>query len=88
MITLSDPELLQDAQFILFLSSIPFLLLNCLFIYFQEVSVWWLEKRHIEKWPPRDRDMFLEIVKRGIQQLTRLRHPRLLVVEHAMEESK
>ncbi|KAI6205397.1 Protein kinase domain-containing protein [Aphelenchoides besseyi] len=54
----------------------------------QTVSVWLFEKKQIEKWPRVEREAFPDIVKRGVHQLTRLRHPRLLIVEHALEESR
>ncbi|CAG9531638.1 unnamed protein product [Cercopithifilaria johnstoni] len=52
------------------------------------VSVWLFEKRNLEKWPRYERELFLEIMKRGVSQLTRLRHPRILVIEHPLEESR
>ncbi|KAI6209506.1 Protein kinase domain-containing protein [Aphelenchoides besseyi] len=54
----------------------------------QTVSVWLFEKKQIEKWPRVEREAFPDIMKRGVHQLTRLRHPRLLIVEHALEESR
>uniref|UniRef100_A0A0R3RRS4 Protein kinase domain-containing protein n=1 Tax=Elaeophora elaphi TaxID=1147741 RepID=A0A0R3RRS4_9BILA len=52
------------------------------------VSVWLFEKRSLEKWPRYERELFSEILKRGVSQLTRLRHPRILVIEHPLEESR
>ncbi|VDK70874.1 unnamed protein product [Onchocerca ochengi] len=52
------------------------------------VSVWLFEKRNLEKWPRYEKELFSEILKRGISQLTRLRHPRILVIEHPLEESR
>ncbi|VDO50288.1 unnamed protein product [Onchocerca flexuosa] len=52
------------------------------------VSVWLFEKRNLEKWPRYERELFSEILKKGISQLTRLRHPRILVIEHPLEESR
>ncbi|VDN94567.1 unnamed protein product [Brugia pahangi] len=52
------------------------------------VSVWLFEKRNLEKWPKYERELFSEILKRGVSQLTRLRHPRILVIEHPLEESR
>ncbi|MFH4975121.1 hypothetical protein AB6A40_001830 [Gnathostoma spinigerum] len=54
----------------------------------QSVSVWLFEKKDIEKWPREEREVFTEILKRGVSQLTRLRHPRILVVEHPLEDSR
>ncbi|VDK84604.1 unnamed protein product [Litomosoides sigmodontis] len=52
------------------------------------VSVWLFEKRNLEKWPRYERELFSEILKKGVSQLTRLRHPRILVIEHPLEESR
>ncbi|VDM08858.1 unnamed protein product [Wuchereria bancrofti] len=52
------------------------------------VSVWLFEKRNLEKWPRYEKELFSEILKRGVSQLTRLRHPRILVIEHPLEESR
>lgn len=54
----------------------------------QDVSVWLFEKKAVEKWTQRDRDSLIESIKKGVSQLTRLRHPRLLTVEHPLEESR
>lgn len=35
-----------------------------------------------------DRDVILEVLKRGVIQLTKIRHPRILTVEHPIEESR
>lgn len=54
----------------------------------QEVSLVVLEKRLLDKVDKRDREIIIETMKKGPVQLTRLRHPRLLVVQHPLEESK
>lgn len=61
-----------------------------LFVWFyhQEVSLVVFEKRLLDKVDKRDRDFVMETMKKGPVQLTRLRHPRLLVVQHPLEESK
>ena len=60
-----------------------------LYEYFlQSVSMWLFDKKDIEKWPKDDKELFLNIIKKGVGQLTRLRHPRLLIVEHGIEESR
>lgn len=68
------------------------ILLSCnflaLFCCKQEVSVVVLEKKLLDKVDKRDREIIMETMKKGPLQLTRLRHPRLLVVQHPMEESK
>uniref|UniRef100_A0A915IZ82 Protein kinase domain-containing protein n=1 Tax=Romanomermis culicivorax TaxID=13658 RepID=A0A915IZ82_ROMCU len=69
--------------------SLFFLLLLQLFIVFKEVSVWIFEKKCLEMIPSkRDRDAVYETLKIGIAQLTRLRHPMLLRIEHSLEESR
>lgn len=35
-----------------------------------------------------DKDAILEIIKRGVIQLTKIRHPRILTVQHPLEESR
>uniref|UniRef100_A0A7E4V891 Protein kinase domain-containing protein n=1 Tax=Panagrellus redivivus TaxID=6233 RepID=A0A7E4V891_PANRE len=54
----------------------------------QSVSIWLFDKKYCDKWSKQDKEAFPELLKRGISQLTRLRHPRLLIVEHALEESR
>ncbi|KAG8237744.1 hypothetical protein J437_LFUL014287 [Ladona fulva] len=54
----------------------------------QEASIFLLEKRIFEGWSKSDRESVLESLKRGIAQLTRLRHPQILVVQHPLEESR
>ncbi|KAJ1356796.1 SCY1-like protein 2, partial [Parelaphostrongylus tenuis] len=52
------------------------------------VSVWIFDKKDIDRWPKDDRESFLSLIRQGVSQLTKLRHPRLLVVEHPIEESR
>lgn len=52
------------------------------------MSVWLFEKKDLDKWPRYEKELFAEILKRGVSQLTRLRHPRILVIEHPLEESR
>lgn len=54
----------------------------------QGVSVWVMEKKDVERWPKREKELMLELLKRGVAKLTRLRHPRMLTVEHPLEESR
>lgn len=35
-----------------------------------------------------DKEAVLEVIKRGVIQLTKIRHPRILTVQHPMEESR
>lgn len=46
------------------------------------------EKRQLEKWSKDDRESMLEQMKRGITQLTKIRHPCVLIVQHPLEESR
>uniref|UniRef100_A0A8C7DN01 SCY1 like pseudokinase 2 n=1 Tax=Oncorhynchus kisutch TaxID=8019 RepID=A0A8C7DN01_ONCKI len=54
----------------------------------QEVAVFVFDKKMVEKYQKFDKDQIIESLKRGVQQLTRLRHPRLLTVQHPLEESR
>ncbi|XP_066561589.1 SCY1-like protein 2 [Amia ocellicauda] len=54
----------------------------------QEVAVFVFDKKVIDKYQKYDKDQIVDSLKRGVQQLTRLRHPRLLTVQHPLEESR
>lgn len=54
----------------------------------QEASIFLFEKKHLERWSRPDREIMLEMLKRGIVQLTKLRHPQILTVQHGLEESR
>ncbi|XP_072124302.1 SCY1-like protein 2 [Mobula birostris] len=54
----------------------------------QEVAVFVFDKKLIEKCQKFEKDHIIESLKKGVQQLTRLRHPRLLTVQHPLEESR
>ncbi|XP_022911317.2 SCY1-like protein 2 [Onthophagus taurus] len=54
----------------------------------QEASIFVFEKRQLEKYNKTDRDIILESLKRGITQLTKIRHPQILIVQHPLEESR
>lgn len=54
----------------------------------QEASIFVFEKKCLDKWSKADRDIILETLKRGIVQLTKLRHPQILTVQHGLEESR
>ncbi|XP_069689462.1 SCY1-like protein 2 isoform X1 [Periplaneta americana] len=54
----------------------------------QEAAIFVFEKRQLEKWPRGDREAMLETLRRGVSQLTRLRHPQILIVQHPLEESR
>ncbi|KAJ8018870.1 SCY1-like protein 2 [Holothuria leucospilota] len=54
----------------------------------QKVSLFYLEKKYLDKFSRKDREKLLETLKIGPTKLTKLRHPNLLVVEHPLEESR
>lgn len=54
----------------------------------QEVAVFVFDKKVVDKYQKYEKDQIIDSLKRGVQQLTRLRHPRLLTVQHPLEESR
>lgn len=54
----------------------------------QDVSVFIFEKSAIDKYGRKDREEILDKMRKGPQQLTKLRHPRILTVQHPLEESR
>ncbi|XP_068256712.1 SCY1-like protein 2 isoform X2 [Nyctibius grandis] len=54
----------------------------------QEVAVFVFDKKLIDRYQKFEKDQIIDSLKRGVQQLTRLRHPRLLTVQHPLEESR
>ncbi|KAK6184566.1 hypothetical protein SNE40_007015 [Patella caerulea] len=54
----------------------------------QEASIFLLEKKDLERYSRRDRERILESMRRGVSQLTRLRHPKILSVIQPLEESR
>ncbi|XP_031557688.1 SCY1-like protein 2 [Actinia tenebrosa] len=54
----------------------------------QEVSLVVFEKKTLDSIDKHDRPAVLEVMKKGAVQLTRLRHPRILMIQHPLEESK
>ncbi|KAI4489498.1 hypothetical protein M0802_011033 [Mischocyttarus mexicanus] len=55
----------------------------------QAAAIFVFEKRILERWSSKtDRELVLETLKRGIMQLTKLRHPQILTVQHPLEESR
>lgn len=62
--------------------------LQVIFSLFQEVAVFVFDKKMIDKYQKFEKDQIIDSLKRGVQQLTRLRHPRLLTVQHPLEESR
>ncbi|KAI5617755.1 SCY1-like protein 2 [Silurus asotus] len=54
----------------------------------QEVAVFVFDKKVVDRYQKFEKDQIIDSLKRGVQQLTRLRHPRLLTVQHPLEESR
>ncbi|XP_060525011.1 SCY1-like protein 2 [Cylas formicarius] len=54
----------------------------------EEAAIFVFEKRQLEKWTKNEKDVILESLRRGIQQLTKIRHPQVLTVQHPLEESR
>lgn len=54
----------------------------------QEASIFVLEKRLLDKWPRENKEVILDSLKYGVTQLTKLRHPQILTVQHPLEESR
>ena len=46
------------------------------------------EKKQLDRFSRRDRDIVLDVLKKGISQLTRLRHPKILSILHPLEDSR
>lgn len=54
----------------------------------QEAAIFVLEKRQLDKYSKSDKEMILDGLRRGVSQLTKIRHPRILTVQHPLEESR
>jgi len=54
----------------------------------QEAAVFVFEKRLLEKYAKKDRDLILDALKKGVQQLAKIKHPRVLSLQHPIEESR
>lgn len=52
------------------------------------MAIFVFEKKQLEKWPKDDRDGMVETLKQGVTQLTKIRHPQVLTVQHPIEESR
>lgn len=51
------------------------------------MSVFVFDKNNL-KYLKEEREVILEVLKRGVVQLTKIRHPRILTVQHPLEESR
>ncbi|CAL1261081.1 unnamed protein product [Larinioides sclopetarius] len=54
----------------------------------KEGAVFVLEKKLLDRYSKHERETILTILKNGIAKLTRLRHPSILTVQQALEESR
>ncbi|VEL41966.1 unnamed protein product [Protopolystoma xenopodis] len=54
----------------------------------QDVTVWILEKKQFDVANKGQKEFILDSMRRGISNLTRLRHPKILSVVHPLEESR
>lgn len=52
------------------------------------MAVFVFDKKVVDKYQKFEKDQIIDSLKKGVQQLTRLRHPRLLTVQHPLEESR
>ena len=54
----------------------------------KEATVFVLQKKSLEAYPKKDRDLIVDAFKKGATQLARIKHPRILSLQHQLEESK
>lgn len=54
----------------------------------QDAAIFLFEKRQLDKWDKQEREAMLDKLRKGVSQLTRLRHPQVLTVQHPLEESR
>ncbi|RNA06295.1 SCY1 2 [Brachionus plicatilis] len=54
----------------------------------QEATVFVLHKKSLEVFSKKDRDLIVEAFRKGATQLARIKHPRILSLQHQLEESK
>jgi SCY1-like protein 2 len=58
------------------------------FLLKQEAAVFVLQKKSIENFSKKDQTAIIDAFKKGATQLARLKHPRILSLQHQLEESK
>jgi len=56
--------------------------------FFQDAAIFVFEKKTLEKYSRKDKEIIIEALKKGAAQLTRLRHPKVLSVIQPLEESR
>lgn len=54
----------------------------------QEAAIFEFQKKQLERYSKEDREQMLEILRRGVVQLTKIRHPNILTVQHPLDESR
>ncbi|KAK3878478.1 hypothetical protein Pcinc_016896 [Petrolisthes cinctipes] len=54
----------------------------------QDAAIFLFEKRQFDKWDKAEREAMFDRLRKGVSQLTRLRHPQVLTVQHPLEESR
>jgi SCY1-like protein 2 len=55
----------------------------------EDAALFVLDKKSLDqKFNKKDKELILDIIRKGVSQLTRLRHPSLLTVQHNLEESR
>ncbi|XP_054159114.1 SCY1-like protein 2 [Oppia nitens] len=55
----------------------------------EEAAVFMCDKKTLDqRLNKKDKEVFLDIIRKGVNQLTRLRHPSLLTIHHNIEESR
>ncbi|XP_012265187.2 SCY1-like protein 2 [Athalia rosae] len=55
----------------------------------QDAAIFVFEKRQLDRWSGKlEREAVLDSLRRGVTQITKLRHPQVLIVQHPLEESR
>ena len=54
----------------------------------EEASIFILEKKSLDSYGKQEKEILLDKLKSGVNQLTRIRHPQILTVQHPLEESR
>ncbi|XP_050068777.1 SCY1-like protein 2 [Anopheles maculipalpis] len=54
----------------------------------EPASIFVFDKKQLEPFTKDEREEICENIRRGVVQLTKIRHPQVLTVQHAMEESR
>lgn len=46
----------------------------------EEAAIFLFEKRQLDKWDRQERELMLDKIRKGVSQLTRLRHPQVRAI--------